>query len=458
LGKENYQHVIEDYLSHSVDVKQNFDLSILTKNGEVRDLHFSMFKAVLHSGMIGTGLTASDVTERNHLLKEMAEAKERAEYYSQLKSDFLSRMSHEMRTPMNAVLNMASLAKSAADEPRRTTCLENIEESADQMLQIVNDILDMTKIDAGSFALFAKAFDLSEFLRSLCDCARRRAAAKGLTFEAKFDSALPDMLIADEGRLRQALDNLLSNAFKFTPKGGEVRFHVRKLSEHGDNCELQFQIQDNGVGISAEKRCHLWDAFEQADNSTTRAYGGIGLGLPITRKIVELMGGNIQLDSELGKGTTFSVLIRFEFSYKQLRNETDMSPTAMSGKRILIVDDIEMNREILMALLEDCGAILEQAADGLEAVQMFSRVSYDVVLMDLHMPGMNGFNAVRQMRQSAVPQASSCRIIAVTADTGGDMIQKCLECGMNDHLAKPVNYDSLIAIIELHLRHKDVLL
>jgi CheY-like chemotaxis protein len=298
------------------------------------------------------------------------------------------------------------------------------------------------------------------------------AKEKQQTFTVDINTEIPNTLIADEGRLHQALKNILSNSVKFTDPGGSIAFKITKSGDlsaggdgsargDGEKCMIRFEISDNGIGISEEMQTRLWTPFEQSDNGITRAYGGTGLGLPITKRIIDLMGGTIQVESAPGKGSLFTCDIPLAINKKEqpgisisAGTETSAETTDLQNRKILIVDDVEMNREILLSLLEETGASLDCAKNGAEAVDMFSRNCYNVVLMDLHMPVMDGFEAASRIRQLGLKEALSAVIIAVTADTGSDVYNHCITAGMDDHTGKPVDYHVLMDLIMKHLdRH-----
>jgi CheY-like chemotaxis protein/anti-sigma regulatory factor (Ser/Thr protein kinase) len=299
----------------------------------------------------------------------------------------------------------------------------------------------MVKFENGSFELGDEEFDLPFILEDLASKVRKRAADKGLAFNAELEN-IPHRIIADRERIIQVLSNLLSNAVKFTPSG-QVRFTAR--AESG---KLYFEVGDTGPGMSGELMGRLWEAFEQGDNSITRSYGGVGLGLTISRKIVEKMGGTIEAESALGKGSVFRcrIPVKIPQALDPVGNaepepvESGAAQGSFAGRRILIVDDNDMNREILLAILEDTGAVLDIAADGKEALQKWtgSGGGWDLFLMDLHMPNMDGFEAARCIRASALPKADTVPIIAVSADTGGEVVNRCLEAGMSGHIGKPM--------------------
>jgi CheY-like chemotaxis protein len=355
---------------------------------------------------------------------------------------------------MNVIMGMATIAKTADDRDCRLHCLEKIDESSRHLLGIVDNILDMAKIDAGNFELAPQKFSFKKTIEQIIADISAKAEEKKQTFTFKIESSVPDSIIADERRLGQVLYQLLSNAVKFTPEGGTISFSALRLDMAEDACFLRFEVKDSGVGISSEMKEHLGDAFEQMDNSITRTHGGTGLGLAISKRIVEMMNGSIEVESELGKGSRFICTVKVDLDNGAFWMETgsgESQDSSLAGRYILVVDDVEINRDIIIALLEDTGAVLEGTSDGKEAVEMSSKKQYDMVLMDLHMPGMDGFEATRLIRTSELPGRDSLPIIAVTADTGSDVLFRCRRAGMNALISKPVDGEILIRTIAEHL-------
>jgi PAS domain S-box-containing protein len=459
----------------------DFEMDMICKNERRLSFLVSVFTIISRGGATDMGLTAIDITDMKRMREELVEAKLHAEQYSRAKSNFISRMSHEMRTPLNAIIGMSGMSGMAetADGARRKYCAEKINESAGHLLGMIDDILDMAKIDLGYFELFASECSFNGIMRSVVAEVSPLAEDKKQIFSAAADESIPDLLIADGRRLRQVLVRLLSNAVKFTPENGEVRLSAKRLGDARGKCRIRFEVQDSGMGISAERKERLWDIFEQEDDGIARAHGGMGMGLSISKRIVELMGGDIWVESESGKGSLFVCTIEAEaaqpgasaqpgakfsdakfsdarfsdarFSDAKFPCEDAASGADLADCRILVVDDIEMNREIIMALLEATGAAMDGAEDGAQAVRMFSENAYDLVLMDLHMPAMDGFETARRIRASGSPRADSVRIVAVTADTGGDVVAACIAAGMNGHMGKPVTYESLAKTLSKQL-------
>ena len=378
------------------------------------------------------------------------------------KSNFLARMSHEMRTPLNAIIGMSTIAQTTDDPEKINSCLKKINEASIHLLRMINDILDMAKIEVGSMKLINAEFDLPQMLHKACETVKFMLDAKKQTLKPDIDPALPEIIVADEQRLSQVLDNLLSNAIKFTPPEGTVTLSVKKLKDDEKTCALKFEVTDTGIGMSEEELKKIFSTlFEQADGGMARKYGGTGLGLPISVNIVRLMGGIIRAESKPGKGSVFE----FEICVGHGTGNTEASPEktaaeqkqkhAFAGLSVLLAEDVEINREIVIALLEDTGIIIDCAENGLQALEMYkaSPMKYRAILMDIHMPEMDGLEATRQIRDfenellknaGNADSASRIPIIAMTANVFKDDVEKCLEVGMTNHLGKPVDIEELM--------------
>jgi CheY-like chemotaxis protein len=275
---------------------------------------------------------------------------------------------------------------------------------------------------------------------------------KQQTFNLSIDPGLPRIVVADQTSLIQILSNLLTNAIKFTPGGGNISLKIKKLEEKDGACTLKLDVEDSGIGISPEARKSLYALFEQADGSINRKYEGIGLGLAVTKGILDLMGGEISVQSEPGKGTCFT--IKFAVELAKARAVEEPKKTAVfTGRCLLLAEDVEINREIIISLLEDTGIAIDCAKNGLEALNMFEAApsKYNIILMDIHMPEMDGYEATRKIRRSAAEEAFSIPIVALTANVFQEDVEKCHKAGMNDHLGKPVDYNELIKMLEKYL-------
>ncbi|MDR1574074.1 MAG: response regulator [Clostridiales Family XIII bacterium] len=521
--------------------------------------------------------------------REYENAWREAEAASKSKSDFLSNMSHEMRTPMNAIIGMTAIAKSTCDPARKDDCLDKIENASVHLLGVINDILDMSKIEANKLELSFVEFDFEKLLQKAADVINFRVEDKRQNFTVFIDKNVPRNLIGDDQRLTQVITNLLSNAVKFTPEGGSVRLDAKLLKAEGDTRRVLVKVRDTGIGISDEQQANLFRSFQQAESSTSRKFGGTGLGLAISKRIVELMGGRIWVESEPGKGASFifTFLMRCGqeeehapinagrggprilavdgereireylqqitqsmgavcdlaadaaeavalierngpydicFADRRIRDagggplsrrvklygedcsvvsmissadrtvvEADekqagvdrflakpIFPFAVSdcvheccgdavaraadsvgerktddfgGYRILLAEDVEINREIVLALLEPTRLDIACAENGAAAVEMFgaSPDAYDMIFMDLQMPEVDGYEATRRIRALDIPKANDIPIIAMTANVFREDVEKCLEAGMNGHLGKPLDFDEVLQKLREHL-------
>ena len=394
----------------------------------------------------------------------LTKAKIDAESASRAKSDFLSRMSHEIRTPMNAVIGMTQIARSTGDFNKIRNCLEQVENSSNHLLGVINDILDFSKIESGKLLLDVTEFSLSENLGFVISMMQPKARDNNIELRLFVENIRNDCLSADSLRLNQILINLISNAIKFSPSESEIVVKARELDSENGCSTYQFEVIDQGIGISEYQVSKLFKPFEQADGSITRNYGGTGLGLVICKSLVEMMGGKITLESTEGKGSAFSFTIFCASKLKVERRISDYDESLdggsydFSGKRCLVVDDIDINREIIMELLSVTNLTMETAENGNAAVEKFRSSGagyFDIILMDMQMPVMDGCTATRMIRriekewdEGKKDGIRKVPIVAMTANVMKDDIQKVIESGMNAHLGKPIELGITLKVMQ----------
>ncbi|MDL2319216.1 response regulator, partial [Eubacteriales bacterium OttesenSCG-928-A19] len=572
--------------------RYDFELPYRHKSGEERLFSFSTF--TIASSPDDVGSIAKDITEHRRMEQDLVAAKEQAERSNHAKSDFLSRMSHEMRTPMNAIIGMTNMARASGDPERKDYCLDKIDEASKHLLGVINDILDMSKIEANKFELSDSEFNMERMLKRISDIITFRVDEKNQNLLVDLDPDIPATIIADEQRLSQVITNLLANATKFTPERGTIRLNVRLKEADRDAITLCVSVIDTGIGISPEQQARLFRAFEQADGGVARKFGGTGLGLAISKRIVELMQGEIHVESEPNAGSTFWFTIRARRGSEQpkppraagvdikrlrvlvvddapdvlayfenlssrmgFRCDTaaggpaaleridaadvpydiafvdwkmpDMdglevarrikalpdAPTAVimisaaewgeieqaakdagvdrfvakplfaslildciyelcgpseaqpareeqphraatpqyTGRHLLLAEDIEINREIVLAMLESTGVDIDTAENGRKALELFTAHPdrYDLIFMDIHMPEMDGYEATRHIRALDLPQAKRVPIVAMTANVFREDVERCLACGMNDHIGKPIDVEDFFAKLAKYL-------
>ena len=372
----------------------------------------------------------------------------RAEQSEQFEQQFLANMSHEIRTPMNAVMGMTNILLQKNPREDQLKYLDSIRNSSQALLVILNDILDISKIQAGRMELENTDFDVAQMLQQVASTLQFRAKEKGLAFETVCDPAIPPVLIGDPVRLQQILLNLTGNAIKFTEKGS-VSVAAQLLEKEGELCRLRFEVRDTGIGMTPEQSARAFESFRQASADTTRKYGGTGLGLSISKQLVELFGGTLEVQSQPGKGSVFSFVIPMKISEKKLVPKDDFIPAGQTGAlvnlRILVVEDNEYNRMVAVETLEMMlpGVVVSIAENGREAVEKVKSGHFDLVLMDVNMPEMDGLEATRIIRSLPSP-LNALPIIAFTASVTKVEIQRCKEAGMNAVVPKPFKESELM--------------
>ena len=456
------EHIDDIVLSRNdANVEKSFDVSTETNKYEINILPFHKD----NGEFAGVLVFLHDITE-------IITAKEIAEQASSAKGEFLSRMSHEIRTPLNAIIGMINIGLGAVDPDKKDYCFKRADSASKHLLNLINDILDISKIEADKFELSYSEIDFEQTLKNIANMANINAEEKRQIFVVNIGDGVPEFIISDELRLSQVIMNLLSNAIKFTPEQGTISLSIEKVGETDDEVTLRTEVADTGIGISKEQQPNLFTSFSQADSSISRRFGGTGLGLAISRRIVTLMGGEIWVESELGQGSKFIFTMKAKRAEGRMRAKlrecagaetheaSGEARPAIHGRSndfsdhsILIAEDIEINREIMSAVFEETAISIDYAENGKMAVSMFaeSPEKYDLILMDINMPIMDGYEATRQIRAHSSAKAKEIPIIAMTANVFKEDIEKCLECGMNDHTGKPVDTVALFEQMSRYL-------
>jgi PAS domain S-box-containing protein len=448
------------------------DFPLTIRDGKLTDVLFngSVYKDE-HGKVIGVVVVARDITDHNRVEKELKEARVRAESATEIaeeakdiaesatkiaenavksKQQFLSNMSHEIRTPMNAIIGFTKVLLKSDLDPKQKEYLNAIKMSGDALTVLINDILDLAKVDAGKMIFEQTPFNMAASISAMIHLFETKIQEKNLLLKKKYDDKIPKVLIGDPVRLHQIILNLVSNAVKFTSKG-EITISVRLLNENEKKATIEFSVTDTGIGIQKDKIEHIFENFQQASSETARLYGGTGLGLAISKQLVESQGGSISVKSKLEEGSTFSFILTFQKTNAEVESQIVMKGlnTKVENIKVLVVEDIALNQLLMKTLLDDFGFECDITDNGKIAIEKLQNKSYDIILMDLHMPEMNGFEATEYIRSK---MNSQIPIIALTADVTTADLKKCTAVGMNDYISKPLDekllYDKIIDLLQ----------
>ena len=429
------------------NISDAYEIAVKTKRGDLRWWLISGAPRIGDDGMLKGSIGIHlDITHQKRLEQELRKAKSEAEYSAHAKEIFLANMSHEIRTPMNAIMGMGRLLKKSTLENQQMFYVDAIQNASENLLVIINDILDFSKIEAGKVTIENIGFKLHQILDQALVVMKHKAEEKDLLLNYHIDDQVASVLIGDPFRINQVILNMLSNSIKFTEKGSvKINCHYLRGDEFYQH--LRIDIEDTGIGMSHEFLSHLFEKFTQEDESVTRKFGGTGLGMSISKQLIELMGGRIEVKSEKGVGTTISIYLKMNVGEQKdipQKDEKNADTRSLKSKRILLVEDNAMNRLVASVVLKDFGAVIDEAEDGEKAIEKLREDHYDLILMDLQMPVKDGLETTQYIREyldKTIP------IIALTANAIKGEAERCLSAGMNDFISKPFDEEKLIQIV-----------
>ena len=429
-------------------------------NAQDGSKHYLLYQNVLYQERDKESyviVTAQDITERINFEKELTKAKLIAEKSVKVKEQFLANMSHEIRTPMNGIIGLTSVLQKMVIDEEQKSFLQAIQASADKLLVIINDILDFSKIEAGKIDFEETDFNPKMLLRESIKLFQLQALERNNTLKKVVDQNVPEVIKGDPGKLTQVLNNLIGNAIKFTQKG-QITVKANLISENEENIWLQFKVQDTGIGIPEEKINHVFESFTQASSDTSRKYGGTGLGLTISKQFIQLQGGSISVKSKLNEGSIFTFRLPFRKSTATVptpvitSNNSIVHPAELGCLRLLLAEDNEINQLLVKKIMNDWGFELDIAENGLKALELFNQNNYHLILMDMQMPEMDGYEATDYIRKSKSPK-SKIPIIALTAHASLGEVEKCTKAGTDAYISKPFKAEVLLQEIATLIRN-----
>ena len=439
----------------------NFDFRIIKPNGEYLFAYSQGHVVYESDGKIKKIIgTVQDVTKWKTVESELRRNKILAEESVKVKEQFLANMSHEIRTPMNGIIGLSSLMLNSEMNQEQREYVSAIKASGDNLLVIINDILDFSKLEAGKMTFEKASFNLKETIKFILEILKPKAIQKGILLESIVDSSLPEFIVGDSVRLSQILMNLIGNAIKFTEQGS-VALKVNILNEGTEDMELEFLVRDTGIGIPEDKKDSIFESFTQASNNTTRKFGGTGLGLTITKKLVELQDGKIWVDSRINEGSVFGFSLKFfRKTSKREGGEGHLdaadSIEFLKGLKVLLVEDNPINQLVAKKVLDNVGCKVVSAENGRIAIEKLHAGTYDIILMDIQMPEMDGYQATEYIRHRMEYPKRDIPILALTASALNGESKRCFEAGMNDYISKPYNSNSLYAKMASLVRKKQI--
>lgn len=438
---DDLEGLVESFHKTLSGIVEPYEFRIFDKKGEIKTIRSTCKLHFENGNPVGLHGILIDITLKKNFEKELKKAKEVAESAVKIKSQFLTTISHEIRTPMNGVIGMTDLLMQTELNNEQKEFVETIKSSGEILLSLINDILDFSKIESGKLKIEDHAFNLKKCVDDLVNSFYTHAKEKKLKINTYIDSSIPESVISDSSRIRQIMSNLISNAIKYTEKG-QIDIKIKKLSEKNDLVELQFSVKDTGIGIEKDSISQLFQPFNQLDSSTTRKYGGTGLGLIISKQLVEMLKGKISVESEPGKGSefTFSVFCKKDNENRNLdeiKKPVNLNLSNEYPLQILLVEDNLINQKVAIRLLKRFGYDTDVASNGAEAVEAVKKKKYDIIFMDIQMPVMDGIQATKEIIKMS--QKDTCPIIiAMTAAVMKGDKEKCLESGMKDYIPKPI--------------------